>query len=118
MIKKMLSFLGDQSSRLLRMAEDAPGSGQDFSMLLAKKNRELQLVRTQWQEFMMVVAQDYLQTIRQAYCSLEMVIGTDAHRISESGKTNLMTVQAMLQRLTRLTNDMVVCVTDQVPEKQ
>jgi hypothetical protein len=30
----------------------------------------------------------------------------------------LMTVQAMLQRLTRLTNDMVVCVTDQVPEKQ
>jgi hypothetical protein len=53
------------------------------------------------------VAQDYLQNLRQAYISLESVIGADAHRLTGPSNAHLREAQSLLHRLIRLTNDLV-----------
>lgn len=90
-----------------RDTENNTSENKDLSLLLSNKNRELQFLHSELQTFTTVVAQDYLETLRQVYISLEMIISAEAHQFSNPSKAHLRRAQSMLQRLNLLTKDIV-----------
>jgi signal transduction histidine kinase len=93
-------------SRLTGIIRPA-GAGEDMNRLLARKNRELQFLHSELHTFTTLVAQDYQETLRQIYISLEMIISAEAHQFSNPSKAHLRRAQSMLQKLNLLTRDIV-----------
>ncbi len=62
--------------------------------------------------FLSLIAEDYLETLRQIYISLELIIKTDAHRFSNSSKAHLRRAQSMVQKLNLLTRDIITYATE------
>lgn len=89
---------------IIRLAAD---NSEDVSRLLAQKNRQLQFLHSELQTFTTLVTQDYLETLRQVYISLEMIISAEAHKFSNPSKAHLRRAQSMLQKLNLLTKDIV-----------
>jgi signal transduction histidine kinase len=54
-----------------------------------------------------IVAQDYLEGLRQIYVSLEIIISTQGHLFSNASKTHLRRSQSMVQKLNLLTRDVL-----------
>jgi len=96
---------------------DIPGS-DEMTRLVARKNRQLQYLHSELQTFTTLVAQDYLETLRQVYISLEMIISAEAHHFSNPSKAHLRRAQAMLQKLNLLTKDIVSYAAIGVPNDQ
>jgi len=57
--------------------------------------------------FLSLIAGDYLETLRQLYVSLELIIRTDARQLSHSSRGQLRRGQSMVQKLNLLTGDIV-----------
>lgn len=94
---------------------DIPDS-DEMTRLVARKNRQLQYLHSELQTFTTLVAQDYLETLRQVYISLEMIISAEAHHFSNPSKAHLRRAQAMLQKLNLLTKDIVSYAAIGVPD--
>ncbi|HVU57786.1 MAG TPA: ATP-binding protein [Puia sp.] len=90
-------------------------SSDEMTRLVAQKNRQLQYLHSELQTFTTLVAQDYLETLRQVYISLEMIISAEAHKFSNPSKAHLRRAQAMLQKLNLLTKDIVSYAAIEVP---
>jgi signal transduction histidine kinase len=86
-------------------SETSPEPGDDMARLLLRQNNELQLLRSEMETFTKVVAQEYLETLKQVYLSLEIIISSEAQSFSNPGRAHLRRAQAMLQRLNLLTRD-------------
>jgi hypothetical protein len=54
-----------------------------------------------------IVAQDYLEGLRQIYISLEIIISTEGHLFSNANKAHLRRSQSMVQKLNLLTRDVL-----------
>ena len=54
-----------------------------------------------------IVAQDYLEGLRQIYISLEIIISTEGHLFSNASKAHLRRSQSMVQKLNLLTRDVL-----------
>jgi len=54
-----------------------------------------------------IVAQDYLEGLRQIYVSLEIIISTEGRLFSNASKTHLRRSQSMVQKLNLLTRDVL-----------
>jgi len=54
-----------------------------------------------------IVAQDYLEGLRQIYISLEIIISTEGHLFSNANKAHLRRSQSMVQKLNVLTRDVL-----------
>jgi signal transduction histidine kinase len=54
-----------------------------------------------------IVAQDYLEGLRQIYISLEIIISTAGHLFSNANKAHLRRSQSMVQKLNVLTRDVL-----------
>ena len=101
---------------VIRPAADASqDSSNEMTRLVAQKNRQLQFLHSELQTFTTLVAQDYLETLRQVYISLEMIISAEAHQFSNSSKAHLRRAQSMLQKLNLLTKDIVSYAAIEVP---
>jgi light-regulated signal transduction histidine kinase (bacteriophytochrome) len=100
---------------IMRPAEN-DGAGEEMTRLLARKNNELQFLHSELQTFTTLVAQDYLESLKQVYISLEMIISAEAHKFSNPSKAHLRRAQAMLQKLNLLTKDIVAYAAIEVPE--
>ncbi|HEY4207485.1 MAG TPA: ATP-binding protein [Puia sp.] len=102
---------------IIRPAEETATTeaSDQMTRLVAQKNRQLQYLHSELQTFTTLVAQDYLDTLRQVYISLEMIISAEAHKFSNPSKAHLRRAQAMLQKLNLLTKDIVTYAAIQVP---
>ncbi|HEY8971045.1 MAG TPA: ATP-binding protein [Puia sp.] len=101
---------------IIRPATDTNIADSDeMTRLVAQKNRQLQYLHSELQTFTTLVAQDYLETLRQVYISLEMIISAEAHHFSNPSKAHLRRAQAMLQKLNLLTKDIVSYAAIEVP---
>ena len=54
-----------------------------------------------------IVAQDYLEGLRQIYISLEIIISTEGHLFNNANKAHLRRSQSMVQKLNLLTRDVL-----------
>ncbi|HVV05628.1 MAG TPA: ATP-binding protein [Puia sp.] len=106
-----------QITGIIRPAtETTSDDGNDeMTRLVAQKNRQLQFLHSELQTFTTLVAQDYLETLRQVYISLEMIISAEAHQFSNPSKAHLRRAQSMLQKLNLLTKDIVSYAAIEVP---
>lgn len=101
---------------IIRPAAPVADNSENVSRLLAQKNRQLQFLHSELQTFTTMVAQDYLETLRQVYISLEMIISAEAHKFSNPSKAHLRRAQSMLQKLNLLTKDIVAYAAIDTPD--
>jgi signal transduction histidine kinase len=80
---------------------------EEANQLLFKKNRQLKAINSELKTFNTLLVQDYQQTLRQVYTSLEMIISAESHHFSNGSRAHLRRTQSLLQRLNLLTNDIV-----------
>ena len=78
-----------------------------LNQTLTARNRELNASNSELQTFTSIAANDYNDTLRHLYTSLEFIISKDARNLSDSGKANLRRAQAAIQKMKLLTEDMV-----------
>jgi signal transduction histidine kinase len=97
------------------MSPDIPDV-KDLSRFFRWKNKEVQDLHSELQGLTTVITQEYLETLRQIYISLEMVISVDAHLFSNPSKAHLRRAQSMLQRLNLLTNDIATYAAIHTPD--
>lgn len=105
-------------SRITGVMRPTDNGAEDISRLLASKNRQLQFLHSELQTFTTLVAQDYQETLRQIYLSLEMIITGEGHKFSNPGKAHLRRAQSMLQKLNLLTNDILSYAVIDAPEEK
>jgi light-regulated signal transduction histidine kinase (bacteriophytochrome) len=83
---------------------------QHIAMLtrsLFAKNRELESLNFELKTFTTIVTNEYIETLRHLYTSLEYVISNDAKNLSDTGKANVRRAQAAIQKMKLLTDDIV-----------
>jgi signal transduction histidine kinase len=95
------------------MAESWPA--KDLTRLLLMKDHELQFLHSELQAFTGVVVHDYLETLRQVYLSLELIISSEAQSFKNPSRAHLRRAQSMLQRLNLLTRDIAAYAEIQAP---
>jgi PAS domain S-box-containing protein len=71
------------------------------------KNRELEALNYELNTFTNIVANDYKETFRNLYTLLEFTISRDANNLTDAGKANLRRIQAGLQKIKLLTEDII-----------
>ena len=74
---------------------------------LFAKNRELEAISSELKTFNTIAANDYSETLRGLYTSMEFIITNDARNLSDAGKANLRRAQAAIQKLKLLTEDII-----------
>lgn len=70
-------------------------------------NRELEARNTELKTFNSIAANDYNETLRHLYTSMEYIISNDARQLSDAGRANIRRAQASIQKMKLLTEDIV-----------
>ncbi len=96
---------GDGMPTTQENRNEAQESREDMARRLFRRENELQLLQSELATLTTVVAQDYLETLKQVYLSLEIIISTEARSFSNPGRAHVRRAQSMLQRLNLLTRD-------------
>jgi light-regulated signal transduction histidine kinase (bacteriophytochrome) len=76
-------------------------------MTLFAKNRELETMSSELKTFNTIAANDYNETLRNLYTSMEFIVSKDAKNLSDPGRANVRRAQAAIQKLKLLTEDIV-----------
>jgi PAS domain S-box-containing protein len=71
------------------------------------KNRELTTLNSELQTFNSIATNDYKETLRKLYTSMEFIISHDARNLSNEGRANVRRAQSAIQRMKLLTEDIV-----------
>jgi PAS domain S-box-containing protein len=66
---------------------------------------EEKTLNSELKNFTTIAADNYSETLRHLYISLEMVVKNDAHNLSNSGKANLRRAQGAIQKMKLLSDD-------------
>ena len=69
------------------------------------KSRQLESLNAELKVFNSLAANNYAETLRHVYISLETIVTTDARNLSNSSRANLRRAQAAIQKMKLLTND-------------
>jgi signal transduction histidine kinase len=71
------------------------------------KNRELEALTSELKTFNSIAANDYNETLKHLYNSMEFIITNDAKNLSDAGKANIRRAQAAIQKMKLLTDDII-----------
>jgi light-regulated signal transduction histidine kinase (bacteriophytochrome) len=71
------------------------------------KNRELEALASELKTFNSIAANDYNETLKHLYNSMEFIITNDAKNLSDAGKANIRRAQAAIQKMKLLTDDII-----------
>jgi signal transduction histidine kinase len=74
---------------------------------LFSKNRQLEALSSELKTFNTIAANDYNETLKHLYTSMEFIINNDAKNLSDAGKANIRRAQAAIQKMKLLTDDIV-----------
>jgi signal transduction histidine kinase len=79
----------------------------DLTRHLTVQNRALKSLNSELQTFNHIAANDYKDTLRNIYTSLEYIARQDASHLTDVGKANVRRAQASIQKLKLLTEDII-----------
>jgi signal transduction histidine kinase len=91
----------------LTQTKEAEERLMQLNRALFAKNRELEALSSELKTFNTIVANDYNDTLRNLYTSMEFIVSNDARNLSDAGKANVRRAQAAIQKLKLLTEDIV-----------
>ena len=91
----------------LQIARQAEERLMQLNRALFAKNRELEALSSELKTFNTIAANDYNDTLRNLYTSMEFIVSNDARSLSDSGKANVRRAQAAIQKLKLLTEDII-----------
>lgn len=74
---------------------------------LMDRNRELEFANSELKAFNAVAANDYQDTLRKLYTSLEYIVMNDAKGLSNEGRANIRRAQSAVQKMKLLTDDII-----------
>jgi PAS domain S-box-containing protein len=74
---------------------------------LETARRELAILHEELKAFNSVAANDYKETLRRLYTSMEYIVTHDAQRMSHEGRANVRRAQGAIQRMKLLTEDIL-----------
>jgi PAS domain S-box-containing protein len=97
----------NQVDKMLGVDRDVTDAKQAEEKILVAKNRELASLNNELKTFNSIAANDYKETLRQLYLSLEFIASTDGGNLSNSGRANVRRAQSAVQRMKLLTDDLV-----------
>jgi len=79
----------------------------ELNIALIQKNRALESINSEVKTFNSIAVNDYKETLQKLYTNLEYILTTDAANLSDSGKGNLRKMQASIQKMKLLTEDLI-----------
>jgi signal transduction histidine kinase len=74
---------------------------------LETARRELTILHAELKAFNSIAANEYKETLRRLYTSMEYIISNDAQNMSHEGRANVRRAQAAIQRMKLLTEDIL-----------
>ena len=74
---------------------------------LFSKNRQLEALTSELKTFNSIAANDYNDTLKHLYNSMEFIINNDAKNLSDAGKANIRRAQSAIQKMKLLTDDII-----------
>ncbi len=90
---------------------------RDLNHSLSKNNRMLDTLNAELKTFSSIAANDYKETLRNLYTSMEFIISNDARNLSDAGKANIRRAQAAIQKMKLLTDDIIAYSSVQMEER-
>jgi light-regulated signal transduction histidine kinase (bacteriophytochrome) len=89
------------------VAKQAEEKIMQLNMALFAKNRKLEALSSELKTFNTIAANDYNETLKHLYNSMEFIINNDAKNLSDAGKANIRRAQAAIQKTKLLTDDII-----------
>jgi len=89
------------------MAEQAEERIMQLNKVLFSKNRELEALSSELKTFNTIAANDYNETLKHLYNSMEFIVNNDARNLSDAGKANIRRAQAAIQKMKLMTDDII-----------
>jgi signal transduction histidine kinase len=91
----------------ITIAKQAEEKIMQLNTALFTKNRKLEALSSELKTFTTVAANDYNETLKHLYNSMEFIINNDARNLSDAGKANIRRAQAAIQKMKLLTDDVI-----------
>ncbi len=91
----------------ITMAKQAEEKIMQLNTALFTKNRRLEALSSELKTFTTIAANDYNETLKHLYNSMEFIINNDARNLSDAGKANIRRAQAAIQKMKLLTDDII-----------
>jgi light-regulated signal transduction histidine kinase (bacteriophytochrome) len=91
----------------ITMAKQAEEKIMQLNTALFAKNRKLEALSSELKTFTTIAANDYNETLKHVYNSMEFIINNDAKNLSDAGKANIRRAQAAIQKMKLLTDDII-----------
>lgn len=79
----------------------------DLDKQIKNKNRQLEALNSELKTFNSIATNDYSDTLRNLYTSLEYIVSHDAANLSNTGRANIRRAQASIQKMKLLTEDII-----------
>lgn len=79
----------------------------DLDKQIKNKNRQLEALNSELKTFNSIATNDYSETLRNLYTSLEYIVSHDAANLSNTGRANIRRAQASIQKMKLLTEDII-----------
>jgi len=89
------------------VAKQAEEKIMQLNRALFSKNRELESLSSELKTFNTIAANDYNETLKNLYNSMEFLVNNDARNLSDAGKANIRRAQAAIQKMKLLTEDII-----------
>lgn len=90
-----------------RFIEQALLKQKEADEKIIELKQKLEALRAEQTMFSNIVVNNYKETLKNAYVSLEFIISNDAGNLSDSGKANIRRAQAGIQKMRLLTEDII-----------
>jgi len=91
----------------ITIAKQAEDKIMQLNTALYAKNRKLEALSSELKTFTTIAANDYNETLKHLYNSMEFIINNDARNLSDAGKANIRRAQASIQKMKLLTDDII-----------
>jgi len=88
-------------------AKHAEEKIMQLNTALFTKNRRLEALSSELKTLTTIAANDYHETLKHLYNSMEFIINNDARNLSDAGKANIRRAQAAIQKMKLLTDDVI-----------